>query len=247
MHFSRTAAAGLLGAALFSVLPLATQAAPLQVTIQPIQVCDDGGANCANPALNLFAAETAKIWAQADIVVNWLGWQTVNSSARLNEDNFSDLGNLAPLNVVDLWFVNSLSDCGGPVAGTLFGCGTSAGWFALTKAVFDYSPVGRLDTLAHELGHVLGLGHDDFGAGDADNLMTAGSSRLIPQAIGDINPDGDKLDKLTNEQIAQARRSSFLTDVPEQVPEPGPLQLLALAVTMLALTRWQRGRSARAE
>jgi hypothetical protein len=229
----------LAGVALLGALPLLSWASPLQVTIRPIQVCDDSGLTCANPTLNLFSAETSKIWAQADIAINFLGWQTVNSSARLNEDNFSDLGNLSPSNVVDLWFVNDLTDCGGPVSGTLFGCGTSGGWFALTKAVFDYSPVGRLDTLAHELGHVLGLGHGDFGAGGGDNLMTAGSSRLIPQLLSDINPDGAGLDKLTAAQIAEARTSSYLT----AVPEPGSLALAGLATALLMLSAASRGRA----
>lgn len=232
----------LLVAALFSAMPLVAQALPtLQVTLRPIQVCDDAGANCANPTLNLFQAETEKIWAQADIVVNWLGWQTVNSSARLNEDDFSDLGNQAPANVVDLWFVNTLSDCGGPQnpAG-LYGCGTSGGWFALTREVFDYSLVGRLDTLAHELGHVLGLGHDDFGAGGVNNLMTSGGTRGIPQQLSDINPDGLGYDTLTAEQIAQARTSGYLTAV---VPEPGSLALVALAGLMLLSTSGGIGRA----
>ena len=91
----------LVGVALLSAMPLISLAAPtLQVTIRPIQVCDDGGGSCANPTFNLFTAETSKIWAQADISINFLGWMTVNSSARLNEDAFGDLGNLAPANVV---------------------------------------------------------------------------------------------------------------------------------------------------
>lgn len=231
----------LAGVALLGAMPLLSWGGPLQVTIRPIQVCDDGGGNCANPTFNLFTAETSKIWAQADITINFLGWQTVNSSARLNEDNFSDLGNLSPSNIVDLWFVNDLTDCGGPVSGTLFGCGTSGGWFALTKAVFDYSPVGRLDTLAHELGHVLGLGHSDFGAGGGDNLMTAGSDRLIPQLLSDINPDGAGLDKLTAAQIAEARGSDFLT----AIPEPGSLALVSLAAAMMLLSANSRGRARR--
>ena len=222
----------LAAAALFA--SASAQAAPtMEVTIQPWVVCDDAGANCATTGL--FDAFTQKIWAQADIVVNFLAFQQVNSTARLNEDNFSDLGNVGDASVIDLWFVNDLFDCGGPFGpGSLYGCGTSDGWFAVTQEVFDYSVIGRVDTLSHELGHVLGLGHNDFGAGAADNLMTSGGSRSIAQLLGDVNPDGLGLEKLSAAQIAEARSSSFASNL---VPEPGTLALAALALLGTCLVR----------
>lgn len=205
-----------------------------QVNIQAYQVCDDAGNNCAQTSF--FDDFTAKIWAQADIIVNFLGLQQINSSARLNEDDFGDLGANSDASIINLWFVNDLSDCGGPVSGTLYGCGTTGGWFAMTKAVFDYSAVGRVDTLSHELGHVLGLGHSDFGAGASDNLMTAGSSRSIAQVLGDVAPDGAAYEKLNAAQIAEARSSRYTSEA-MVVPEPGSLALAGLALFGLAVLR----------
>jgi hypothetical protein len=208
------------------------QALPINfVNVQPIQVCDDAGLNCANPSRELFLDEGNKIWAQADIMLVFNDWQVVNSSAQLNEDMFGDLGLNANSMVANMWFVSSLSDCGGPVSGTLFGCASSSGRVAITDAVFSFnSGNGRLDTIAHELGHVVGLGHGDFGAGDADNVMTSGSIRTIPTGVGDINPDGAQLSKLTDAQITQARSSSFAKDeaIFAVIPEPSAALLFTI-------------------
>jgi hypothetical protein len=139
----------------------------------------------------------------------------------------TEFGGPAAGSIIRLLFVNSITDCGGPGAG-IFGCGyVDANGLAVADNVFSFNGgIGRLDTIAHELGHNLGLGHTDFGAGGALNLMTSGGTRTIPSSINDVFPDGADTDQLTAAQITEALNSNFLVSV----PEPGSLYLLSLGL-----------------
>ncbi len=226
-----------------AIFALALCAAALQgggiVTVRPIQVCDNAGANCANNAMTLFEAETDKIWAQAGIDISFLPWRTLNSTADLVlgvggvNALFTGANKQADANalVISMWFVTSINDCGG--MGPAFGCATISGnRIAIDNDVFTFNAgVGRLDTIAHEIGHSLGLDH----AGTADFLMR-GAGRTIPGAIGDINPDGAKLDKLSN-----AERATAMGD-PKVVVTPEPAS--ALFVLAGAGMLWLRRRCA---
>lgn len=219
----------------------AAQAAPidLKLVIQPIQICNDDGTSCANPDLKLFEAEGDKIWSQAGIDLEFLPWITQNSTTLniLNMD--TEFGGPAAGNIIRMLFVNQITHCGGAGAG-IFGCGyVDANGLAIADNVFSFNGgIGRLDTIAHELGHNLGLGHNNFGAGGALNLMTSGGTRTIPGTINDIFPDGLTTDQLTQEQIDKARSSSLL--VANLVPLPGTLVLIALGFVAFGVQRRRR-------
>jgi hypothetical protein len=210
------------------------------VSIQPIQVCDDFGFFCAD--LALFEEATRKIWAQASIDVSFLSPNRLNASRFLTIDSQEEFAELSfaggagafgrnPLSTrtsgpVSLWFVESIF----PFEGfdTL-----GLGWIDQNGIVIDddiltfNNGVGRLDTVAHELGHNLGLTHGGFGAGGGNNLMTDGGFRNSPGSLADITPDGARLDRLTREQIDYARGSGLTRSTPALTADSGPTGLPA--------------------
>ena len=204
-----------------------------QLFIQPIQVCDDNGVNCAD--IEFYEDITAKIWAQAGIDISFLTPTRLNNSTYLsiapNPDPFfpytnyefyqlsftrgtgafgrhPDSGfNTGPIN---MWFVDEIESTSGIVFGTAW---VGANGVLISDDTFSFNGgIGRVDTIAHEIGHNLGLGHNTFGAGGGNNLMTAGTFRNIPSSVEDVTPDGANLDQLTPSQIDEARTSSLLAD-----------------------------------
>ena len=198
--------------------------------IQPIQVCDDSGSRCARS--NFFADITAKILEQARLKVSFLPPNRLNATRFLKIDDSSrrsssdyefyeltrtggagafgrhpDSGRYSgPINV---WFVEEIEAINGF---TQFGLGwISANGVLVSEAALDFGSSGRTDTLAHEIGHNLGLRHATLGAGGANNLLTDGDRRNIPGSVSDINPDGAGLSALTDAQIKKIRDSPFVT------------------------------------
>jgi hypothetical protein len=189
-------------------------------TANPIRVCNDAGADCAT--VNTFSAETTKIYAQAGIMPVFLPTTQINSTASQTVSgvaavNVAGNGQSSNSTVINTWFVKQLTTDPGKV---LYGEGYQPGNGVVvnTTDVNSYNGgVGRVDTVAHEIGHNLGLGHTDFGAGGASNLMTAGSDRNIPNGVGNIAPDGTNLDQLTADQITKVRNSPLVKEKPKVV------------------------------
>lgn len=230
------------------------QAISFQVFIQPVQVCMDDATGCAQ--VGFFEDETDKIWAQADLDMQFLPTLQLNEtdflSISLGANEHVDLyvagnaiaGDPATTMAINMYFVDDITN--GP--GTTYGLGCGAAVFAtfcgnetgviIADEVFTFNGgVGRLDTIAHEVGHVLGLTHDGFGAGGGENLMTAGSSRIVPSTIDDIAPDGANLDQLTLAQLDEALSSAYV----KSAPEPGALLLLAMGFLMLVYLARRHG------
>lgn len=214
-------------AALFS----ASLAGASMVMIQPIQVCNDMGLNCANAEQELFAEAGNKIWAQAGISLDFLSFNTFSSTLyqNISESSAATFGGLTsaghgqnadPL-VIDVWFVNSISGAYGE--GWLGGNGIAIG--------SDVFSEGRLDTIAHELGHNLGLYHYDT-SDYALYLMASGGVRTTPGALSDITPDGLGTDRLSSTEIATALSSPFVLD--SAVPEPGTMGLTFTVLVLFA-------------
>ncbi len=77
----------------------------------------------------------------------------------------------------------------------------------------------RVDTLAHEIGHDLDLDHATFGAGAANNLMTAGNLRTEPFGTANALAQlaAGTADQVLATQQAQTLLSGFLSPIPDVV------------------------------
>jgi hypothetical protein len=202
---------------------------PDELSIQPIQVCDDRGNNCAG--LNMFADITAKILEQAKIKVSFLPTNRLNASRFLSindSDNrsssdyeFYELtrtggkgafgrhpASTQTSGPVNVWFVDNIESTNGF---TQYGLAwVDANGVIISSDVRDFGSNGRTDTVAHEIGHNLGLRHGTLGAGGANNLLTDGDRRNIPSSLNDVGEDGAGLSLLTDAQIAEIKKSAFI-------------------------------------
>jgi len=224
-------------------------AAPTYVTIQPIIVCDDSGTTCANLPNgahgDLFKNATQAIWAQPStgLNVNFFGSRTLNSTDWLNANDTDALELLNPFAtdtnrhenslVVNMFVVDSLT-IGGDLNAGLGNLGANG--FIISDIIFD---INRLDTIAHELGHNLGLDHASA-LGDNNNLMREGGPRNTPTAIGQITIDSvTGLDIISLAQATVVSGSQFLTE--HALPAPGMAALLGIGVLITIRQRRRAG------
>ncbi len=200
-----------------------------ELQIQPIRVCDDSGNNCAG--VNLFRDITERILAQAKLKVSFLPERQLNASRFLSINDRSDRNSpdyefyeltrtggkgafgrnpnstetSGPINV---WFVDTIEASS---SFTQFGLAwVDANGVLISKEALEFNGTGRADTLAHEVGHNLGLRHSTLGAGGSNNLLTDGDRRNVPGSVNDITPDGAGLSLLTTAQIKTILDSPFV-------------------------------------
>ena len=204
---------------LFLVLCLCASAAT--VYVQPIQVCDSAGFNCANPNRELYDAFTGVLWAQAGIRVEYLNWMTIRSSTFYDIARVGTVDLLWSLpvditgasvtsNVISMWFVNSL-----PFDSA--GVSTFPGnQIVISDRIFRYENPnysggagqvqGRTDTIAHEIGHALGLDHCDP---QCSGPFLMGENRVVPSSLNQIRQIGP-LGTLAYDEVRIALQSPLV-------------------------------------
>jgi len=123
-----------------------------KLVIQPIHVAS------GNPSELIYESELDKIWAQADIDIEFLDFTTYNAPGYQFITSQSELDNFfldaavvksSDTQAINIWFCNYLVINGSPIAGYTNGIGSNEILISSSGNLFG--------VLAHEIGHSLGL------------------------------------------------------------------------------------------
>jgi hypothetical protein len=196
-----------------------------RVTVQPILVCDNSGGNCPVVPVHLLEGPTDRIWMQPGIDVAYLPTVQINNTGFQNIADAAEATSLfeTPGNgqhadplVLNLWIVKDIT-------GAFGRADTGGNGAVIAETVFTFNGGdGRLDTIAHELGHNLALDHFSWGSGGTTNLMTA-AGRISPANLCEIMPGTQRLDQLNDAQIAVSRSSQFARALVPPVTNAAPV------------------------
>lgn len=267
------------GVVLFAGNSARAQLITHRITIQPIQITNVGATVVGNASLTLFEAATDKIWAQAGIDIQYNSWITYASNTFTNANspftggannldvltasNAAFPWNSLPTTVVRMFFVNTINNNTNILGVSYQNNAPTEFYDPLTDGQVTSGrngilianrtfTLGYIDTIAHELGHMLGLDHENNGAftQSGRNLMLE-SPTSFPTSISNIFPDGNDSSQLTDDQKTVAKYFHFAVPLPENqqytytaVPEPAHIAVVAGALA-LAAGLYRRRRAAR--
>lgn len=143
------------------------------------------------------------------------------------------------INVVNFYFIDTISACGGSISSGIVGCGEFFGNDFVVESSFAAGSSGG-ELLAHELGHNLGLDHR---SGGLMNPSLNNSTLLNDSEVSNIRrnrlvqTDGQNFWIDINPVLIVASAS-----IPLPVPEPSTLALLLLSFSLLLKSGFKKAK-----
>lgn len=136
---------------------------------------------------------------------------------------------IGALNIVNFYFIDTISACGGTINAGIVGCGELPGNDFVVESSFASGRFGG-ELLAHELGHNLGLAH------------LTGSFLMNPSLNNNTTLTTGEVSTIRTSSLVQTDGQGFWIDInpvlivakaSTPVPEPSTLVLLLLSVGFL--------------